>query len=241
MALEFPKTSFRVGTIKDSFYSILSTIEYLEQNGRIEYQELGASPDGKVTNEFRIFPTNGMAPFAIYDYKFGFDPSDEDNFEEEFEFSIGGASSEAEKSAKKLGFEVVSESMEEAYNISDNEEAVTKEAKDKIKEGTWSVLPNRIPAFIDAIEKIKEEYHSIVGDDTVFNHLDGAIEAAEELMMNTAEVTPEIPGFEGTRDQFDPDEANTYAAFSRMGEGEEEINLSESFVHKMKYRAGIIK
>jgi len=117
----------------------------------------------------------------------------------------------------------------------------TMEAKDKIKEGTWSVLPKQIPAFIDAIEKIKEEYHNIVGDDNVFNHLDGAIEAAEELMMNTAEVTPEIPGFEGTRDQFDPDEANTYAAFSRMGEGEEEINLSESFIHKMKYRAGIIK
>jgi len=44
-----------------------------------------------------------------------------------------------------------------------------------------------------------------------------------------------------TSDQFDPDEANTYAAFSRMGEGKEEINLSESFVHRMKYRAGIIK
>ena len=75
MDLKFPTPSFRVGTIRDSIYSIVSTIEYLEQDGRIQYKELGSSPDGKVTNEFHIFPTNGMAPFAIYDYKFGFDPS----------------------------------------------------------------------------------------------------------------------------------------------------------------------
>ena len=130
MDLKFPPRSFRVGTIKDSIYSIMSTIEYLEQDGRIQYKELGPSPDGKVTNEFHIFPTNGMAPFAIYDYKFGFDPSDEDNYEEEFEFSIGGASKDAEESARKLGFEVVSKSMEEAYHVGDDKEVVTKESSE---------------------------------------------------------------------------------------------------------------
>jgi hypothetical protein len=130
MDLKFPHPSFRVGTIKDSIYSIMSTIEYLEQDGRIRYKELGPSPDGKVTNEFHIFPTNGMAPFAIYDYKLGVDPSDEDNYEEEFEFSIGGASKDAEESARKLGFEVVSESMEEAYHVGDDKEVVTKESSE---------------------------------------------------------------------------------------------------------------
>ena len=120
MALKFPHPSFRVGTIEDSIYSIVSTIEYLEQDGRIQYKELGPSSDGKVTNEFHIFPTNGMAPFSIYDYKFGLDPSDEDNFEKEFTFSIGGASKDAEESAKKLGFEVVSYNMEEAYRVDNN-------------------------------------------------------------------------------------------------------------------------
>jgi hypothetical protein len=96
----------------------------------------------------------------------------------------------------------------------------TMENKDKIKEGTWSVLPNRIPEFIKAMENIKEEFHSVVGDDTVYNHLDAAIEAAQDLMsMGSA---PEIPGFEGTK-----------AALDNLFE--------EQFVRQMKYRAGIIK
>jgi hypothetical protein len=96
----------------------------------------------------------------------------------------------------------------------------TMENKNKIKEGTWSVLPARIPEFIKAMENLKEEFHSVVGDDTVFNHLDAAIEAAQDLMpMGSA---PEIPGFEGTKDKLD--------------------DLFESqFVRKMKHRAGIIK
>ena len=59
----------------------------------------------------------------------------------------------------------------------------------EIKEGVWSVLPKRIPEFIKAIEDIKEEYHGVVGSDDVFNGLDSAIEAAEELLMNSAEIS----------------------------------------------------
>ena len=96
----------------------------------------------------------------------------------------------------------------------------TMENKNKIKEGTWSVLPARIPEFIKAMENLKEEFHSVVGDDTVFNHLDAAIEAAQDLM--SMDKAPEIPGFEGTRYKLD--------------------NLfEEQFVRKMKHRAGIIK
>jgi hypothetical protein len=66
-------------------------------------------------------------------------------------------------------------------------EAILAEA-DKVKEGVWSVVPARIPEFIKAIEDIKEEYHGIVGSDDVYNGLDAAISAAEELLMNTAEI-----------------------------------------------------
>ena len=96
----------------------------------------------------------------------------------------------------------------------------TMENKDKIKEGTWSVLPNRIPEFIKAMENIKEEFHSVVGDDTVYTHLDAAIDAAKDLMSMSS--APEIPGFEGTR-----------AALDDLFE--------EQFIRQMKYRAGIIK
>lgn len=97
----------------------------------------------------------------------------------------------------------------------------TMENKKEVKEGTWSVLPARIPEFIQAVEALKDEYHGVVGSDDVFNGLDAAISAAEELLMNTAEITPEIPGFEGTRDALGA--------------------LEESFIRKMKHRAGIIK
>jgi hypothetical protein len=107
----------RVGTINDSYYSIKNRIDMLEDEGAITVKTVGKSPDGKVTNEFHIFP----APFIIYDYKFGLDPSDEDNFEEEFPFSVGGKSQNALKSAKALGFNVVDNNMEVKDEMSEKE------------------------------------------------------------------------------------------------------------------------
>ena len=167
MALKFPHPSFRVGTIEDSIYSIVSTIEYLEQDGRIQYKELGPSSDGKVNIEFHIFPTNGMAPFSIYDYKFGLDPSDEDNFEEEFTFSIGGASKDAEESAKQLGFEVVSYNMEEnkgSMSVVDKAEAALKgkeNLEDYIKSLTKDVKLKGQKDYADyTVDDWVEDYES---------------------------------------------------------------------------------
>lgn len=98
----------RVGTINDSYYSIKNRIDMLEDEGKIEVKTFGESPDGKVTNEFHIFPNNYMDSFTIYDYKFGFDPSEEEHFMEEYPFSVGGRNQNALKSAKALGFDVVS-------------------------------------------------------------------------------------------------------------------------------------
>jgi hypothetical protein len=77
----------------------------------------------------------------------------------------------------------------------------TMEAKDKIKEGVWSVLPARIPEFIKAMEDIKEKYHGVVGSDDVYNGLDAAIDAAKDLM--SMDKAPEIPMFKGTRAALD--------------------------------------
>ena len=60
--------------------------------------------------------------------------------------------------------------------------------EEPVKEGVWSVLPARIPEFIAKVEELKDEYHAVVGSDDVFDGLDRAISAAEELMMNTAEI-----------------------------------------------------
>jgi hypothetical protein len=115
----------RVGTIDDSYYSIKNRIDMLEDEGKIRVKTFGESPDGKVTNEFHIYPNDRMESFTIYDYKFGFDPSDEDNFMEEHPFSVGGKSQNALESAKVLGFNVVDNIMENQTNSHyvDNDEA----------------------------------------------------------------------------------------------------------------------
>jgi len=60
-------------------------------------------------------------------------------------------------------------------------DAILAEA-DKVEEGVWSVMPERIPEFIQKIKDIMEEYHAVVGSDDVYNGLDQAISAAKDLM-----------------------------------------------------------
>jgi hypothetical protein len=122
MVLKFPNRSHRVGTIKDSIYSISSTVEYIKDSGKAIVQDLGPSSDGKSNYEWRIIPKNGMEPFAIYDYKFELDPGDEDNFQEEFEFSIGGQNPQAVESAKAFGFSVVPNQTMEAKDEMNKED-----------------------------------------------------------------------------------------------------------------------
>jgi hypothetical protein len=66
---------------------------------------------------------------------------------------------------------------EDDVNFNDDESLY-----DPVYEGIWSVLPARIPEFIQKIKDIKDEYHAVVGSDDVYDGLDHAISAAEELM-----------------------------------------------------------
>ena len=111
----------RVGTIEDSYYSIKNRIDMLEGEGKIRVKTLGESPDGKVTNEFHVYPNGNMAPFTIYDYKFGFDPSDDEYFMEDYSFSVGGKTQNALKSADALGFNIVKPTMEVKDEMSEKE------------------------------------------------------------------------------------------------------------------------
>ena len=111
------------------------------------------------------------------------------------------------------------ETFDQAFDRIDKEKEVYPGSdKDSVKEGTWSVLPDRIPEFIKAVEQLKDEYHAVVGSDDVFNGLDNAISAAEELLMNTAEVG-DMPGFEGTRDALD--------SLSIREEEEEDVEVND--------------
>jgi hypothetical protein len=59
--------------------------------------------------------------------------------------------------------------------------AVAEGEEKELEEGVWSFLPDRVPEFVKAVEELKDEYHGVVGDDDIFDHLDGAIRRAEEL------------------------------------------------------------
>jgi len=95
--------------------------------------------------------------------------------------------------------------------------AFLNEKEEKVEEGTWSVLPDRIPEFIKAVEQLKDEYHAVVGSDDVFNGLDNAISAAEELLMNTAEISEAKKDKEEDTEEIDV-ETDTEEVDTEMGD-----------------------
>jgi len=89
----------RIGTLNISFRDLVDKMEELEKSGEVIVREKdGQSGDGKVNREFEVVDRDSAVPggnkqergFTVYDYKFGFDPGDVDNYDEEYDFSIGG-------------------------------------------------------------------------------------------------------------------------------------------------------
>ena len=94
----------RHGTINISYRDLQDAMDKIEAEGDFVVRELpGPSGDGKVNREFEVVFIGAArgdnkqeeAGFTVYDYKFGFDPASEDNFDEVLPFSIGGSNKEA--------------------------------------------------------------------------------------------------------------------------------------------------
>ena len=68
---------------------------------------------------------------------------------------------------------------------------IKEEIKSNLSEGVWSVMPERIPEFIQAVKDLMDEYHAVVGSDDVFDGLDRAIQGAKDLMAMRNEATIE--------------------------------------------------
>ena len=62
---------------------------------------------------------------------------------------------------------------------------------ESINEGTWGTV-SQIKRFILDLKRLKDKYYDIVGSDDVFDGLDRAEMAAEELMMNAPENRGEL-------------------------------------------------
>tara|TARA_B100000614_G_scaffold159512_1_gene141232 strand:+ start:375 stop:1931 length:1557 start_codon:yes stop_codon:yes gene_type:complete len=94
----------RHGTINISYRDLQDAMDKIEADGDFVVRELpGPSGDGKVNREFEVVFIGAArgdnkqeeAGFTVYDYKFGFDPASENNFDEVLPFSIGGSNKEA--------------------------------------------------------------------------------------------------------------------------------------------------
>ena len=97
-------STYRVGTVRDTFQNIKDQIDDLVNQKKIEVGYRQGTPlVDKAFHTFDIFPTDGSTPFSIYDYKFQDDPGE--NVDTEYNFSLGGTEEG---------------SLESAYNLFDN-------------------------------------------------------------------------------------------------------------------------
>ena len=117
----------RIGTLKISYRDLVDKMDELEKSGKVIVRELpGPSGDGKTNREFEVVDRDSAVAggrkqergFTVYDYKFGFDPGSIDNYEEEYDFSVGGndlkLAMELIPDVKSYGFEE-SKKIDEGY------------------------------------------------------------------------------------------------------------------------------
>ena len=121
----------RIGTLKISYKDLVDKMDDLEQSGNVVVRERGSSADGKVNREFEVVGLSDAVPggnkqevgFTVYDYKFGFDPGDEEHFDQEYNFSVGGTNLAL---AQDLGLDVKPYNFEENINEDEFDEARQK-------------------------------------------------------------------------------------------------------------------
>jgi hypothetical protein len=100
--------------------------------------------------------------------------------------SVQDALTQAQAAAEQLGDKKLMDQIGNTITFFTRTHVVEKpglsEGEEKeLEEGVWAFLPNRVSEFVKAVEDLKDEYHGVVGDDDIFDHLDGAIRRAEEL------------------------------------------------------------
>ena len=107
--------SSKYGTVVISAYDLIDQMERIGEMGIKVERTDGLSPDGKTYLEFTVYPEGPEEldqAFTVYDYKFGLDPTDEDNFRTEYPFSLGARKRVGLVNASNLGLEI--QSMSEA-------------------------------------------------------------------------------------------------------------------------------
>lgn len=127
----------KIATLNISAKELIDKMEDVEAKGIDIDRYDGLSADGKTHLEFHVHPEGRDEPdasFSVYDYKFGLDPTDEDNFMTEYPFSVGGKGGYALKMAQELvgaeAYRMEEEKKELPKSIADKEKAeIEKDAK----------------------------------------------------------------------------------------------------------------
>jgi hypothetical protein len=127
----------KIGTLNVSAKELIDKMDAVESSGIDVDRYDGLSADGKTHLEFHVHPEGRDEPdasFSVYDYKFGLDPTDEDNFMTEYPFSVGGRGGYALKMAQELvgaeAYRMEEEKKELPKSIADKEKAeIEKDAK----------------------------------------------------------------------------------------------------------------
>ena len=107
----------RIGTLNITAMDLERKMWDIENEG-ITINRFFDSPDGKTYVEYHVHPEGDYDPdesFSVYDYKFSEDPTDMDNEDKEYPFSIGGRGSALNSAKAILGSGAV------AYSLDENE------------------------------------------------------------------------------------------------------------------------
>jgi hypothetical protein len=139
--------------------------------------------------------------------------------------AVQDALTQAQAAAQKLGDPKLTDQIGNTITFFTRAHVVDKgavaEGEDKeLEEGVWSFLPERVPEFVKAVEELKDEYHGVVGDDDIFDHLDGAIRRAEEL-RTAYDTKPErtqftIPANENKKEYYKDAESDDAAHINAL-------------------------
>ena len=155
--------SSRYGTVNISAYDLINHMDKIEEMGIDVEREDGLSADGKTYLEFTVYPEgreeeNLDQAFTVYDFKFGEDPTSEENFRTEYPFSLGARKRIGLVNASNLGLEIASLSESSGSKMNEVSGAlyVQKAVQDEIAYhiDTYRKGVINVDDMIQAIEEI---------------------------------------------------------------------------------------
>ena len=169
--------SSRVGTVRHNFMELQDIVDRLnDEDTAYVREDYDADEFGKVNYEARVQYGDGKNDFfTVYDYKFGYNPTDEEHADEEQNWSLGAPEEtrdEGIRKAEQFGFDVVRKGRleEKAHDKVETQKMTNKDWK-KIKKFNKHVTDSgdkfvvsyddRIGTFLEPVE-IVNDYEDIM-------------------------------------------------------------------------------